>query len=61
MTLAELYPPPAELQKQAHINSIELYEKLYKQSIEDPDLFWAEQAKTFHWEKQWTTPVLKYA
>ena len=59
MTLSKLYPPPTELQKNAHINSIQLYEKLYKLSLEDPDKFWSEQAEEFHWEKKWTNPVLK--
>ncbi len=30
------------------------YETLYKQSIQDPDAFWAEQAKQFlNWDKTW--------
>ena len=27
------------------------YEALYKKSIEDPNAFWAEIGKQFHWEK----------
>ncbi|WP_022964516.1 acetate--CoA ligase [Halopseudomonas pelagia] len=31
------------------------YNRLYKQSLEEPDTFWAEQAKRFlTWEKPWT-------
>ena len=26
------------------------YESMYKQSVEDPEAFWAEIANTFHWE-----------
>lgn len=60
MTLSALYPPPAEIVKHAHINSKEQYEKLYKQSLEDPDTFWSEQAEAFHWTKRWSLPVLQY-
>lgn len=61
MTLAELYPPPSDLASQAHIRSLEEYEKLYKLSLEDPDTFWSKQAEEFHWEKKWDTPVLRCA
>ena len=59
MTLAKLYPPPAEVAKKAHIKSKEQYEKLYKQSLEDPDTFWSEQAEAFHWTKRWSLPVVQ--
>ena len=61
MTLSALYPPPAELAKNAHIKSKQQYDTMYKQSLEDPDTFWSEQAKAFHWTKRWTSPVVKYA
>jgi acetyl-CoA synthetase len=33
----------------------ETYARLYRQSIDDPDTFWAEQAKRFlDWDKPWT-------
>ncbi|APC91717.1 MULTISPECIES: acetate--CoA ligase [Francisella] len=38
---------------QAHINS-ELYEKLYKQSLENPEQFWAKQANRIYWHKPFT-------
>lgn len=60
MTLSALYPPPAELAKHAHIKSKEQYDKLYKQSLDDPDTFWSEQAEAFHWTKRWKSPLLKY-
>lgn len=31
------------------------YRRLYRQSIEDPDAFWAEQAKRLDWIKPWTS------
>ncbi|AVC44510.1 acetate--CoA ligase [Francisella tularensis subsp. novicida] len=38
---------------QANINS-ELYEKLYKESLENPEQFWAKQANRIHWHKPFT-------
>ena len=29
------------------------YKSTYRKSIEDPEKFWAEQAKTFTWKKKW--------
>ena len=48
-----VFPPPAEFSSKAHIKSIEEYEALYKQSIEDPETFWAGVAKELHWFKPW--------
>lgn len=35
------------------ITSFEQYEKEYKQSVENPEAFWAEQAEQFTWHKKW--------
>lgn len=49
-----VYPVPADLAKSAHINKAQ-YEDMYKRSIEQPDEFWAEQAKSFiDWFEPWT-------
>jgi acetyl-CoA synthetase len=48
-----LFPPPPEFSARAHIQSIEQYEELYKQSIEDPESFWANVANDLHWFKKW--------
>ncbi len=40
-----------EFIKNAHIKSEEEYNKLYKQSIEDPDTFWTEVSKNITWFK----------
>jgi acetyl-CoA synthetase len=48
-----LFPPPPEFSARAHIQSIEQYEELYKQSIEDPETFWANVANDLHWVKKW--------
>jgi len=50
----------ADYQKIAYVKSREEYESLYKESIENPDVFWAEQARKYlSWEKEWDF-VLKY-
>ena len=41
-----------EYKKNAYINT-EKYEEMYKQSIEDPENFWAEQADKVDWTKKW--------
>jgi acetyl-CoA synthetase len=43
----------AGVRAKAHIKSLEEYEALYKQSIEDPEAFWAGAAKELHWFKPW--------
>jgi acetyl-CoA synthetase len=48
-----LFPPPPEFSARAHIKSLEEYEALYKQSIEDPEKFWAAVAHQLHWFKPW--------
>ena len=36
-----VFPPPPEFSAKAHIKSLEEYEALYTQSIDDPEAFWA--------------------
>ena len=48
-----VFPPPPEFSAKAHIKSLEEYEALYKQSIDDPESFWAGVAKDLHWFKPW--------
>jgi acetyl-CoA synthetase len=48
-----LFPPPPEFSARARIKSIEQYEELYKQSIEDPETFWSGAAGELHWFKPW--------
>lgn len=55
MSLVKTYPVPAAVAEHAHINS-EQYHALYKKSVENPDVFWAEQAAQFlTWQKKWDT------
>ncbi|MDI6715427.1 MAG: acetate--CoA ligase [Actinomycetota bacterium] len=48
------FPPSPKFSKDAHIKSLAEYEKLYKQSIENPDGFWAGMAeKELDWYRKW--------
>lgn len=53
------FPPPSQLAKNAHIGSFDQYEKMYRQSIDDPEKFWGEKASELHWFKKWDR-VLKW-
>ena len=53
MSEDKIYSVPAEFAAKTNITA-EQYKTLYKQSIDDPETFWAEQAKEFlSWSKPW--------
>ena len=53
MSETKVYPVPEDFAANAHITN-EMYEAMYKRSIEDPDGFWADQANEFlDWMKPW--------
>ncbi len=43
----------------SYFQNLSQYEKLYQQSIESPEEFWAEQAKNLHWFKNWESVIEK--
>ncbi|MCF7667261.1 MAG: acetate--CoA ligase [Akkermansiaceae bacterium] len=45
--------PSKEFSSKARIPSMSAYKKLYKESIEKPDKFWAREAKELDWRKKW--------
>jgi acetyl-CoA synthetase len=47
------FEPPAEFARQAHIKSLAEYERLYQESIDQPDQFWSRVAGELHWFKKW--------
>jgi acetyl-CoA synthetase len=47
------FPPDPDFAAKAHIKSFNEYEKMYQESIENPEKFWGEVAESFHWEKKW--------
>jgi len=53
------FPPPDKIKQNAYITSDEQYKEMWEKSVNQPDEFWMEQAKTLHWFKQ-PTVSLKY-
>jgi acetyl-CoA synthetase len=49
---SRVFPPTAEFVANAHVDAAE-FERLRKWADEDPDAFWAEQAKSLDWFKTW--------
>ena len=50
MTKNNIYIPSSDVVKNAHLNS-EQYEKMYVESINDPDVFWDTHGKRIDWIK----------
>ena len=61
MTEPKMYDAHLDtFRKTAEINSMEMYQSLHRQSIEQPETFWAEAARKYlTWEKEWDF-VLQY-
>jgi len=53
------FSPPAEIQKNSWVSSMDQFQKMWDQSINDPDNFWLEQAKMLDWFKE-PTKSLEY-
>ncbi len=49
-----VFPPPEAFATQAHVRSPAEYDALYRQSVEDPEAFWAGVARELHWFAPWT-------
>ncbi|MBD9362837.1 acetate--CoA ligase [Methylomonas fluvii] len=59
MSDQKIYPVNPQIAASAHIDSA-AYQRLYQQSITDPETFWAEQASEFlDWQQPWQQ-VLQY-
>jgi acetyl-CoA synthetase len=59
MTETRTFPPPKRIQKEAYVSSMAQYKKMWDQSINDPDKFWLDQAKSLTWFKK-PTESLRY-
>ncbi len=59
MTETRTFPPPASIKANAHVNSMEQYQEMWEQSINDPDGFWLKQARRLTWFKK-PTKSLEY-
>lgn len=54
------FPPSPEFRSKAYIKTMEEYERLYRQSVDDPDGFWSKIAEdNIVWDKKWDK-VLEY-
>ena len=49
LTETRLFPPSPEFAKAAHVKSLAEYDALWEQGKNDPNGFWAEQAKAIDW------------
>ncbi len=47
------FEAPEHFSKHAHIKSLEDYERIYRESVEHPEKFWAGIAEELHWFKKW--------
>jgi acetyl-CoA synthetase len=49
-----LFPPPAGMAGRAWIKSREQHQQLYRQSIDQPEVFWGNAANELHWFDKWS-------
>jgi len=47
------FDPPAEFVAKANLKSRTDYDRMYRESIDDPEGFWGKIAGEFHWYKKW--------
>ncbi|MFO0959701.1 MAG: acetate--CoA ligase [Isosphaeraceae bacterium] len=61
-----MFPPPPDFAAQAHFGSIEQYEDAWNRAKDDPEGFWAEQAKALDWFRpfdrvlEWEAPHARW-
>ncbi len=48
-----VFPPPAEFAAQAHVKSMDEWQRLARAAADDPEAFWAAAARELHWFKPW--------
>ena len=49
MTEERTFPPADEMRANSYVSSLEQYEEMWRQSIEEPDAFWLEQSQALTW------------
>ncbi|HET7207998.1 MAG TPA: acetate--CoA ligase [Terriglobales bacterium] len=47
------FEPPKDFSDRAHIKSLEEYERIYKESVEEPEKFWGRVARELYWFRPW--------
>jgi acetyl-CoA synthetase len=53
----QIFPPSADFVSKARVKGMDGYQALYKRSIQDPEGFWADEAKELAWFQPWTKVV----
>lgn len=48
-----VFYPGKDTVSRARIKSMEEYRRLYRESIDQPEKFWADQARRLHWSRMW--------
>jgi acetyl-CoA synthetase len=51
--VSDVYDVKDHIRSRAHIDSMAEYERLYRLSLDNPEWFWAEQAKALTWFHPW--------
>ncbi|MBL8880817.1 MAG: acetate--CoA ligase [Phycisphaerales bacterium] len=60
------FEPPADFARQAHVPSRAAYDETRRRSLDDPESFWADIARGFHWfapfskTLEWNLPYAKW-
>src|SRR5436190_17565773 len=49
-----VFPPDSAFAAAAHVKSLADYERRYRESVEDPERFWADVARELHWFTPWS-------
>jgi acetyl-CoA synthetase len=49
-----VFEPDKSFAKKSEIKSLAKYRKMYRKSIENPDKFWAKEARELEWQERWT-------
>ena len=48
-----IFEPSAEFKQKARVKSMDEYNSMYKESIENPEKFWSKEAEEILWDKKW--------
>ena len=53
--MSKIFTPSELTSNQAHVSSMESYQKIYQDSISDPESFWAEISQRLDWMEPWVS------
>jgi len=52
-----VFKPAKEFAQKAKIKNLAQYQRMYRESIKQPDKFWSREAKELSWQKPWRKVV----